>query len=99
MTGSSVRLRYLPGVVTLEHHADRCVGCGTCVEVCPQAVLELVVGRSRVRDRDACIECGACATNCAVGALEVRSGVGCAAAIINGALGRTGDCCCSVDAC
>jgi ferredoxin len=85
-------------VVTLQHHPERCVGCGTCVEVCPQAVLELVDDRSRVRDRDACIECGACATNCAVGAFEVRTGVGCAAAIINGALGRSGGCCCSVDA-
>ena len=91
------RLRYLPDVVTLDHDAELCVGCGTCVEVCPQAVLELHDGRSAVRDRDACIECGACARNCAVGALSVRVGVGCAAAVINGALGRRGGCCCVVE--
>ena len=31
-----------------------------------------------------CIECGACMMNCPFGALRVRSGVGCAAALING---------------
>ena len=97
MTLLHSRLRYLPDVVTLEHEPALCVGCGTCVEVCPQAVLEMVRGRSVVRDRDACIECGACAHNCAVGALSVRAGVGCAAAIINGALGRSSACCCAVD--
>ena len=91
------RLRYLPDVVTLDQAPDLCVGCGTCVEVCPQAVLELRDGRSAIRDRDACIECGACARNCAVGALSVRVGVGCAAAVINNALGRRGDCCCVIE--
>jgi len=40
-------------------------------------------------DRDACMECGACARNCPTGALSVKAGVGCAAAIIVGALRGT----------
>jgi hypothetical protein len=47
-----------------------------------------------IREADVCIECGACALNCAVGAVTVRAGVGCASGIINGMLGRSGDCCC-----
>jgi Fe-S-cluster-containing hydrogenase component 2 len=35
-------------------------------------------------DRDRCIECGACMMNCSFGAIRVNSGVGCAAALING---------------
>jgi ferredoxin len=40
--------------------------------------------RAAVTDRDLCMECGACARNCEFGAISVNSGVGCAAAIING---------------
>jgi NAD-dependent dihydropyrimidine dehydrogenase PreA subunit len=87
-------LLYLRDVTTLRLDPEACVGCGDCVTVCPREVLELRGGVAAVRDRDACIECGACALNCAAGALTVRAGVGCATGIINGLLGRGGDCCC-----
>jgi hypothetical protein len=35
------------------------------------------------------MECGACAMNCQTGAVTVKSGVGCAAGIINGLLRGT----------
>jgi len=35
------------------------------------------------------MECGACEKNCPEGAISVRSGVGCAAGIINGILRGT----------
>ena len=88
-------LRYLTGVVTLRLEAERCVGCGLCLEVCPQAVLALVEGKAVIADRDACMECGACALNCPAGALMVQAGVGCAQAVINAALGRGGGSGCS----
>ena len=57
-----------------------------CIEVCPHEVLELFGKEAQIRDRDACMECGACARNCSVGAITVNAGVGCAYALIRGAL-------------
>jgi len=91
------RLVYLRDVVTLELDVERCSGCGVCVTVCPHAVLAMNGRGARIVDRDACMECGACATNCATEAISVRAGVGCAAAVINAALGRGDGCCCVTD--
>jgi NAD-dependent dihydropyrimidine dehydrogenase PreA subunit len=89
---------YLKNVTTLEVMAEKCIGCGLCIDVCPHAVLGLnEAGRVWVRDKDACMECGACRRNCPTEALFVQTGVGCAAAVINAMLGREGACCCSID--
>jgi ferredoxin len=91
-------LIYLKDVVTLKADREACIGCGMCLEVCPHGVLELVQKRVRIANRDACMECGACSRNCPTGALSVEAGVGCAAAVINGLLGRQGgDCCCGIE--
>ena len=87
---------YLKDVVTLQLDPEKCTGCGTCLEVCPRQVLNMNGKKARIANRDACIECGACALNCPFEALTVEVGVGCAAAIINAALGRSGDSCCCV---
>ncbi|MCF8029043.1 MAG: 4Fe-4S binding protein [Desulfobacteraceae bacterium] len=92
-------LTYLKNVTSLALDADLCTGCGMCTVVCPRAVLSLENGKAQIVDRDACMECGACAQNCPTQALTVEAGVGCAAALINTALGRSeDDCCCVVDA-
>jgi ferredoxin len=84
MTGTGYR--YLPGVVTLHLDPVRCNGCKLCMEVCPHGVFVVENQRAEIIDRDACMECGACARNCESGAITVQSGVGCATAIIYGAL-------------
>ena len=92
--------RYLKNVVTLQLDEDKCTGCGMCLNVCPHDVLALAGKKVKITDRDACMECGACATNCAFSAITVNSGVGCAAAIIKGALtGREPSCDCGGACC
>ncbi|MFU8818492.1 MAG: mercury methylation ferredoxin HgcB [Desulfurivibrio sp.] len=80
-------LKYLAGVNTLEFFPERCIGCGTCLDVCPHAVFIPVANDRKVtlRDRDACMECGACRHNCPTGAIMVEIGVGCAQGILAGA--------------
>jgi len=86
---------YLKDVVSLAFDQEKCVGCGMCTVVCPHEVL-LDDGKARIEHRDACMECGACAQNCPTAALSVDAGVGCAAAVINSALGRESSACCCV---
>ena len=96
-------MKYLSNVTTLAYAPDKCVGCGRCIEVCPQAVFTMRDQRAVVMDKDNCMECGACALNCEFGAIEVKTGVGCAAAIINSLIyggpptcdcsGTSGACC------
>jgi len=85
MTG----MRYLTDVVTLAYDETKCNGCQLCIMVCPHAVFTIENKRAKIIDRDACMECGACAKNCPEEALSVRAGVGCAYAIIIGALKGT----------
>ena len=80
---------YLRGVSTVALDPSLCNGCTLCTQVCPRAVLAMEKRKARIAARDACIECGACATNCETGALTVRSGVGCASAVITGMIRGT----------
>jgi len=80
---------YLKDVVTLELDPEKCNGCGMCLKVCPHEVFRLKAGKANIINRDSCMECGACSLNCAMEAIFVKSGVGCAAGIINGLLNNS----------
>jgi NAD-dependent dihydropyrimidine dehydrogenase PreA subunit len=91
---------YLKNVTTLKLDSNKCVGCGMCAVVCPHGVFEIVDRKAVIFDKDACMECGACALNCAADAIYVKSGVGCANAVISGALrGKEPTCGCSTQPC
>lgn len=91
-----MRNRYLKNVATIAILAEKCTGCGACLEVCPHGVLEIADAKAVIVDKDACMECGACAMNCPFDAVAVKSGVGCTAAILTGWIrGTEPDCDCS----
>jgi pyruvate formate lyase activating enzyme len=48
---------------------NECVGCGTCIESCPQNALDRQ--NSYFIDRDRCTLCAACTENCPSGALSM----------------------------
>lgn len=82
-------MTYLTGVVTLELDREKCNGCGMCLIVCPHDVFAMEGRKAIIQDKDACMECGACEMNCPEGAIRVKSGVGCAAGILNGLIRGT----------
>jgi len=55
--------------VTLD--AERCIGCGTCSEVCPRACLALdpTAGVVALAAPERCVQCGACIVQCPADAL------------------------------
>lgn len=78
--------KYLRGVATLKLDSGNCTGCGKCLEVCPHRVFVPDGKKVRIAQLNSCMECGACQMNCAFAAISVDAGVGCAEAIIYGAL-------------
>ncbi|MBN2323080.1 MAG: glycyl-radical enzyme activating protein [Spirochaetes bacterium] len=51
-------------------YADRCIGCGKCVDICPNGCHAFSEGRHVVR-RERCAGCGKCASVCNAEALEI----------------------------
>lgn len=55
-------------------HIDvsHCIGCGACVEVCPEGdVLAVIAGKAAIVNGHKCIGHGLCAEICPVGAIEI----------------------------
>lgn len=52
--------------------ADKCVGCGECVDVCPVEVYEMVDGKSAPVNGPECIGCQSCVGVCPVSAVTVE---------------------------
>jgi len=60
--------------VTVKIDIERCTGCGTCVDVCPEKVFELQEeGKkaSKVVAENGCFACRACEVRCPEGAIEI----------------------------
>ena len=69
-----------------EVDAEKCIGCGTCTEYCPEAVIELIasgkegsedseidkIKKVATIDYEYCKGCGVCATVCPVKAILMK---------------------------
>jgi pyruvate ferredoxin oxidoreductase delta subunit len=64
-----------------EINASKCIGCGTCVPYCPEAVMELKEKEKQKEgssqkivdiDFEYCKGCGVCATVCPIKAITMK---------------------------
>ena len=51
--------------------AEKCVGCGECVGICPMQVFELRQGKAVVVNGEDCLGCDSCVEACESGAIKV----------------------------
>lgn len=49
----------------------QCIGCGTCVGICPVGAIKMDKNGKAVIDKDICIKCHACEMSCPVGAIKI----------------------------
>ena len=73
------QLSYKPNTLTLiknavkaVYDAEKCVGCGKCVFICPYDAIEWNHLGTPEINSDACVGCGACALVCPHQAIELR---------------------------
>ena len=48
----------------LLYYAQKCIGCGKCLEVCPEDAIQIDEGGISQTDRNKCVNCGQCAAVC-----------------------------------
>lgn len=56
--------------ITVEE--DKCIGCGSCVDICPSEVYELQNEKATVVNIEECVGCESCVESCEQGAITVE---------------------------
>ena len=50
---------------------EKCTGCGSCIEDCPNEVLALRDDKAEVVNPDECMDCEVCMDNCSFDAITI----------------------------
>lgn len=79
-------IKYKKNATTLQLAKDKCIGCCMCVKVCPNAVFKVINKKEIIIDKNLIVVFGACSINFPEGAITVKTGVGCATAVITSIL-------------
>ena len=59
-------------MVKIDIDKEKCIGCGACLNSCPQQLYKLNDGKAKLAgDIDKCTLCGACETGCPTGAIHI----------------------------
>lgn len=51
---------------------NKCIGCGTCVQLCPVGAISFDEDGKAVIDPNICIKCGTCEASCPVQAIKIN---------------------------
>lgn len=51
---------------------EKCIGCGSCVDICPSEVYELQNEKAAVVNVEECVGCESCVESCEQGAITVE---------------------------
>lgn len=50
---------------------NKCIGCGTCVAMCPVQAIQIGVDGKAEIDKNICIRCHTCESVCPVNAIKI----------------------------
>lgn len=54
----------------MEVNKTKCVGCGTCMNICPVGAITMDANGKAQINKEICIQCGSCQNVCPVEAIE-----------------------------
>lgn len=49
---------------------EKCIGCGTCIAICPVGAISFGDDGKAVINKEICVHCGACKNSCPVEAID-----------------------------